>query len=83
MWTNQNILKAKTLALKTYAKDFIFPKCLPPGLSDIKQLELYKKVRKYVPEKYQDILCPKPSNDVMIRARKQKKENRQDRKKHL
>lgn len=33
-----------------------------PGISEKKQKHLYDKVRKYVPEKFQDIICPKPDN---------------------
>jgi hypothetical protein len=31
-----------------------------PGISAKKQWDLYKKVRKHVPEKLKDELCPKP-----------------------
>ena len=34
----------------------------PPGISEKKQKQLYEKVRKYVPEEFQDSLCPKPIN---------------------
>lgn len=34
----------------------------PPGISEKKQRHLYEKVRKYVPEEFQDIVCPKPIN---------------------
>ncbi len=34
----------------------------PPGISEKKQKHLYEKVRKYVPEKFQDNICPKPDN---------------------
>jgi hypothetical protein len=33
-----------------------------PGISEKKQKHLYEKVRKYVPEEFQDIICPKPIN---------------------
>lgn len=31
-----------------------------PGISEKKQWDLYKKVRKYVPDEFKDDLCPKP-----------------------
>ncbi len=34
----------------------------PPGISEKKQKQLYDKVRKYVPEEFQDSICPKPAN---------------------
>ncbi len=34
----------------------------PPGISEKKQKHVYEKVRKYVPEKFQDNICPKPDN---------------------
>jgi hypothetical protein len=32
----------------------------PPGISEKKQKHLYDKVREYVPEEFQDRICPKP-----------------------
>ena len=32
----------------------------PPGISEKKQKHLYEKVRKYIPEEFQDSICPKP-----------------------
>jgi hypothetical protein len=34
----------------------------PPGISEKKQKHLYEKVRKYVPEEFQDSVCPRPVN---------------------
>lgn len=78
-WTKQNILKVKTSDVKAYAKKLSFPSSIPPGLPAVKQLDLYEKVRKYVPEKYKDILCPKPSNDVIVFGKEQKKVKRKNR----
>jgi len=80
-WTEKNILKAKTSDVKAYAKKLNFPSSIPPGLPAIKQLDLYEKVRKYVPKKYKDTLCPKPSKDVILYGKKQKKEKSQNRRK--
>lgn len=81
LWTNLNILKVNALEAKASAKNLNFPNSIPPGLSDTKKLELYEKVRKYVPEEYKDILCPKPSTDAIIRGKTQKKENSKNRRK--
>ncbi len=32
----------------------------PPGISEKKQKHLYDKVREYIPEEFQDRICPKP-----------------------
>ncbi|MCP4350423.1 MAG: hypothetical protein GY795_33560, partial [Desulfobacterales bacterium] len=34
----------------------------PPGIAEDKQRNLYEKVRKYVPEEFQDSICPRPIN---------------------
>ena len=34
----------------------------PPGISSTQQKHLYEKVRKYVPEEFQNSICPKPIN---------------------
>ena len=34
----------------------------PPGIPTKKQHVLYEKVRKYVPEAYQDVICPRPTD---------------------
>jgi hypothetical protein len=31
-----------------------------PGIPDIKQVELFSKWRKFVPEELQEVICPKP-----------------------
>jgi hypothetical protein len=77
-WISYNILKENIEQTKAYLKNLSFKRCVPPGLTDIKQLDLYEKVRKYVPDEYKDNLCPKPSNDVMIRGKNKKKENRKN-----
>jgi hypothetical protein len=36
-----------------------------PGLREIKQVELWKKYRPLIPEKYRDELCPKPAKEIL------------------
>ena len=54
--------------------------CTPPGLSDIKQVELYAKWRKFIPSPFQDEICPKPSDEVLDRVKGSKKEKREKKK---
>ncbi|CAG8496743.1 10015_t:CDS:2 [Cetraspora pellucida] len=50
-------------------------KILAKDLLEQKQFELWDKIRKYCPAEFQNILCPKPSDDVINRAKKQKGAN--------
>ena len=45
-----------------------------PGRKDIKQVELYTKFRKFVPEDYQEECCPKPSDEILDRFKIEKTE---------
>jgi hypothetical protein len=46
------------------------PSAIPfPGIKEIKQVELYKKWRKYVPKQFKDEACPKPADDLVERQR--------------
>jgi hypothetical protein len=63
----------------------------PPGLREIKQVELYTKYRKYIPQQWQNETCPQPDDGVLekfkieknekMRSHQQKKNERY--KKHL
>jgi hypothetical protein len=35
-----------------------------PGIKEIKQVELYSKWRKFLPEEFRDVTCPKPDEDL-------------------
>ena len=48
--------------------------CVHEGIKPIKQIELWSKWRKHLPEEVQDITCPEPSEEVMKRYKKEKKE---------
>jgi hypothetical protein len=45
-----------------------------PGIKEIKQAELFKKWRYYVPLNFKDEACPKPASDVLERQRVEKNE---------
>ena len=47
---------------------------LHSGLSEIKQCELYLKWRTVIPDEYQDIMCPKPADDVLEKIKGEKRE---------
>ena len=52
-----------------------FPKvCENGGLPEIKQVELYTKWRHLLPNEYQDIMCPKPDDNILLRVKKQRSE---------
>ena len=50
------------------------PNLLPPGLTAIKQCELYNEWRKIVPDEFKDITCPRPSDEVLNKVRKERNE---------
>ena len=49
-----------------------------PGLSEIKQVELYSKWRPLLPEQYQDEMCPKPSDNVLENVKKDRAKKRKE-----
>jgi hypothetical protein len=44
----------------------------PPGLKEIKQVELWTKFRRFLKRENQDLTCPYPGDDVIDRIRKQR-----------
>jgi len=44
----------------------------PPGMADIKQVELYTKWRSLLKPENKDITCPKPPEEVLKRVRQAK-----------
>ena len=53
---------------------------LPPGLSDLKEVELCTNCRTFVPPKFKDEMCPKPSDDFIERVKMKRKEKNNMRK---
>ena len=53
----------------------------PPGIQLIKQVELYKKWRPFVPPLYQDIICPNPGLAVLELVKQSKLQKRKARQK--
>jgi hypothetical protein len=53
-------------------QNFFLQNLKQPSLRPIKQVELYKKFRPYVPRQNWDETCPKPSDEVLELVRKEK-----------
>jgi hypothetical protein len=49
-----------------------------PGLADIKQVDLYRKFREYVPEYAKDITCPKPPDEMIRKIAKMRSDKSRD-----
>ena len=43
-----------------------------PGINPYKQFELYKNYRPYLPQEFQDVTCPKPSDEIFSLIKKEK-----------
>ncbi len=39
-------------------------------MREIKQVELWSKFRKFVPQEFQDEICPRPSDEVLKNIKK-------------
>jgi len=62
-WTGHLLLKKSLNVSDLKSKNLFSPRLLvAPGIANEKQIGLYEKVRKYVPDEFKNILCPKPSN---------------------
>ena len=66
-WQETCIFKADIERLPVEFSSFdaiqqILARLSPPGIPVKKQHVLYKKVRKYVPTEYQDLICPRPTD---------------------
>ena len=44
----------------------------------IKQVELYTKWKKLVPDQYQDQICPKPDDSILNKVKRDKAKNAKD-----
>jgi hypothetical protein len=49
----------------TELENYILTPIQPPGLKEIKQVELYSKFWRFVPEEFNDIICPKLSDEIL------------------
>ena len=51
------------------------PKVLnPPGLREIKQVELFTKFRPLIPEEFREELCPRPPDNVLAKISSDRRE---------
>ena len=69
--------KGRKQKLETMSLDTISP----PGMKPIKQVEMYKKWRKFVPKKYREEVCPRLTDKVLGIVSKMKKDKRDAKKK--
>ncbi len=60
-------------------KEFALKSIPAPGIKPIKQVELYTKWRKFVPDSFQDEICPKPSTDVINQVTSDRKQKNRER----
>ena len=51
----------------------------PPGMRNIKKIELFKKWRKFIPDEKKDLVCPPVSEEVLGKVVQQMQEAREDR----
>ena len=51
----------------------------PPGIKPIKQAELFKKWRQFVPVQFQNEICPNPGTELLNAVAKEKSEKRKNR----
>ena len=49
-----------------------------PGIAGIKKVELYTKWRKLIPNHYQDSMCPKPDDSVLLKIKRAKAKKAKD-----
>ena len=50
-----------------------------PEISEIKQVELFSKWRKLIPDRYQNEICPKPNEDIIVRVKQTKAKKAKER----
>lgn len=60
-------------------KGFVLKSIPAPGIKPIKQVELYTKWRKFVPDSFQDEICPKPSTDIINQVTSDKRQKNRER----
>ena len=41
----------------------------PPGIPEMKQVDLYQKYRGFVPDHFHHLICPKPSDEMIDRIK--------------
>jgi hypothetical protein len=49
-----------------------------PGIREIKQVELWKNWRQFVPHPHKDMICPEPPQEVLDRIKKQKSDKQKE-----
>ncbi len=70
--TDQYDHKKKIRERKIAISSFQLERLNPPGLKEIKQVELWKHWGQFVPHPYKAVICPKPPQDVIDRIKQEK-----------
>ena len=53
------------------------------GVPEFKQVQMYKNFRQFLPPEFQNITCPKPSDDVLKRQKDDQKQRVQNKKRKI
>jgi hypothetical protein len=53
------------------------------GVPEFKQVQMYKNFRQFLPPDYQDITCPRPSDDVLKRQKDDQKQRAQNKRRKI
>jgi hypothetical protein len=74
--SSQNLILGKdsTEERREAMRSYAFKGLKPPGLSELKQVDLYLKYRPFIPPEHQDEICPRPSDEVMEKIKKERNE---------
>ena len=77
----QNLFKKSNKFRKEERKEklcgYVFQNLTAPGLKPSKQVELYAKWQTFVPEEFQDIICPKPAQEILDNIQKERNKKQQ------
>jgi hypothetical protein len=80
-WTNLKEPKIENEELRAERLETLLPSVLtPPGVKEIKMVELWTKFRPFLKPINMDITCPYPGDEVMARVKKTKRVKRASKK---
>jgi hypothetical protein len=82
--TWQEALKARREMLLTPLSEAELLDVIPfKGVPEFKQVQMYKNFRQFLPPEFQNITCPKPSDDVLKRQKDDQKQRVQNKKRKI
>jgi hypothetical protein len=62
----------KTPHREVLLQTYILEELNAPGIREIKQVELWKNWRQYIPHPHKDLICPEPPQEIIERIKKEK-----------